>query len=88
VPHARAAVDYARRLRSVPVLGRGDAGVLEAARRHHGTVVTVDQALAARLRSEGLAVLGPRDRARLELRAGRRPEDVRPVRRARARPKG
>ncbi len=53
----------------------GDDGVVEAAVRAGGVVATADRALQRRLAGRGIAVLAPRDRARLELRraAARQP---------------
>ena len=67
-PFALAARAFARSLRTVPSPGRGDRGVLAAAVRERATVVTADRSLAGTLRERGVAVLVPRDRARLELR--------------------
>ncbi|HKN07594.1 MAG TPA: hypothetical protein VJ021_08380 [Thermoplasmata archaeon] len=71
VPDARTALALARRFPVLPVSGRGDAAVLDAAVRHRAWVVTADRSLAERLRSRGINVLVPRDRHRLELHRGR-----------------
>jgi rRNA-processing protein FCF1 len=57
----------------VPTRARGDAAVLEAARSRGALLATSDRGLAARARAAGVGVIGPRDRARLELRRGARP---------------
>jgi rRNA-processing protein FCF1 len=71
--HATAARSLVDGLRAVPSALRGDAAVREAAVRLRAAVVTADRALAERLRRAGVAVLVPRDRARLELKLPRRP---------------
>jgi rRNA-processing protein FCF1 len=68
VTGAAAASAFAARFPTVRTAGRGDDGVLRAARYARAAVVTADRALAVRLRSEGVTVLVPRDRHRLELR--------------------
>lgn len=68
---ARAAVVLARGFPVVVATGRGDAGIVDAALRHHAWVVTADRALAEHLRTRGVSVLVPRDRHRLELHPGR-----------------
>ena len=73
VPGARGALALAQKFPVIPVEGRGDAAILKAAVRHGGWVVTADRALAERLRREGVTVLVPRDRHRLELHRGRNP---------------
>jgi len=88
VPHGRAALAFAARLPSVDGSGVGDAAVLDAARRRGAMVVTADRALARRVRAEGLAVLGPRDRSRLELRPPAPVRSAPAPRRAARRPKG
>ncbi|EQD31493.1 nucleotide-binding protein PInc, partial [mine drainage metagenome] len=60
----------AGRFPTVPGRGRGDSGVLDAARRLGAAVVTADERFQARLVAAGVPVLVPRDRTRLELRAG------------------
>ncbi len=62
---------YARTLTSIAGPGSGDAAVVAAARATGAIVVTADRRLADRLVRAGLSVLVPRDRTRLELRAGR-----------------
>jgi len=88
-PHAASALALARRLRTLPTEDRGDAAVEELAVRLRATVVTADRGLAERLRRQGVAVLVPRDRTRLELRwpLPTAPDD-RTSRRRAARPKG
>jgi rRNA-processing protein FCF1 len=71
-PGARAAAELARKYPLVSVEGRGDRAVFDLAVRRRARVVTADRALAARLERAGVSVLVPRDRHRLELRAGRR----------------
>ncbi len=68
VRHARAARELAERYEVFPVPGRGDSGLLAAAAGSNTVVATADRALQARLRARGVAVLVPRDRARLELK--------------------
>ncbi len=89
--HARAARALALTLPVIPVRAAGDTGVVEAAVRSGGWVVTADRALARRLGEAGVPVLRPRDRARLEARLPRKvgssTERARPPSRARrARP--
>ena len=83
-PGARGARQFADRLPTTPTRLDGDAAILDVARRRRAIVVTADRELARRLRAEGLGVLMPRDRHRLELRPGDGPEP--PARRPRARP--
>gem|GEM_PF-446207 len=61
----------ARTFRVLPTRARGDAAIVAVALAENAGVVTADRALARRLVAEGISVLLPRDRARLELRAGR-----------------
>jgi rRNA-processing protein FCF1 len=82
VPGARAAVALARRFRVFDVAGRGDLAIVEAAEGSRAAVVTADRALANRLRSQGVEVLAPRDRHRLERMPGR-PLTARPAPRTR-----
>jgi rRNA-processing protein FCF1 len=86
-PHAVAAQQFALRLRSVATRARGDGSVVEAARRSRAAVVTADRELARRARAAGSAVLVPRDRSRLELRAGRPSSPSSGPRRRRSAPK-
>lgn len=72
VPFAGAAAQLGRSLQAVPVTRPGDAGVLEAAQGLGGWVLTADRKLAETLRSSGVPVLRPRDRARLEIVRERR----------------
>jgi rRNA-processing protein FCF1 len=72
VPFAGAAAQLARSLRAVPVTRPGDAGVAEAAHALGAWVLTADRKLAEELRSSGVPVLRPRDRARLEIARERR----------------
>jgi rRNA-processing protein FCF1 len=67
VADARAALRYAERFEVVPTEGRGDEAVLGLAVQERAVVVTVDRGLLERLRAEGLRVLRPRERHRLEL---------------------
>ena len=69
--HAAAARAFARRLRPVPSEGRGDAAVVRTASQLRASVVTGDRRLADALRGVGVAVLMPRDRARLDLKLPR-----------------
>jgi len=73
VPEARGALALAQKFPVVPVEGRGDLAILATAVRLGAWVVTADRALAERLRREGVSVLVPRDRHRLELHRGRSP---------------
>jgi len=86
VPGARAAVALARSYPVLPVEGRGDKAILDAAVRRRAWVATADRALAARLRRSGVTVLMPRDRHRLETRPGRAPPPTAPRPRTRAEP--
>jgi rRNA-processing protein FCF1 len=63
-----AALKYARRFDTVPTEGLGDDAIVECAKATGGIVVTGDRGLIKRLRAEGLKVLRPRQRKRLELR--------------------
>jgi rRNA-processing protein FCF1 len=63
---ASAARALAERYRLVRSRGTGDDAILEVARRRHGWVVTADQELRGRLVMNGVTVLAPRDRHRLE----------------------
>lgn len=67
---ALALAEAAGRLRS---RGAGDDAILEVAVRRRLAVLTADRGLAGRLRRAGIHVLVPRDRTRLELRAGLTP---------------
>lgn len=66
VPHAALAARLAATLPPVDAPGRGDAGILALAVRLRAAVVTADRELRDRLAAEGLTVLVPRDRGRLE----------------------
>lgn len=68
---AATAAALARLYPVLPVEGKGDSAILEAAVQGRAWVVTADKALAERLRRRGRPVLVPRDRHRLELRLGR-----------------
>ena len=83
---ARAAAALARDFPILPVEGRGDAAILQAAVRHGAWVVTADRALAERLRRRGVSVLVPRDRHRLEVHRGRAPAPSSPSSGARGEP--
>ena len=86
-PLAAAAQAFASSLRSVRTTGRGDPAIVAVAGRLRATVLTADRALAERLRRVGVAVLVPRDRARLELKLPRRGgPGARPPRRPVSRP--
>ena len=63
-----AALQYASRFDTVPTEGLGDDAIVACAKRTDGIVVTGDRELIKRLRAEGLRVLRPRQRKRLELR--------------------
>ncbi len=65
-PDAAAARALAARYPVVRAPGRGDDAVLLCARRSGAWVVTADRALRERLVAEGVTVLAPRDRHRLE----------------------
>jgi rRNA-processing protein FCF1 len=64
---AKLARSLAETLPTLPVTGRGDDGILDAALAHAAVVATADRELVERLRAAGCSVLVPRDRARLEL---------------------
>ena len=64
---AKAALKLASRYEVVPTEGRGDDAILALAVRERAVVVTADRALMARLAEEGVRVLRPRERHRLEL---------------------
>ncbi len=83
-PAARGAREFADRFPTTTASLEGDAAILDVAQRLRATVVTADRELARRLRAQGLGVLVPRDRHRLELRPG--DGAVRRVRRPRTRP--
>ncbi|MCI4327170.1 MAG: twitching motility protein PilT [Thermoplasmata archaeon] len=68
VPDADAARALAARYPPFPVAGRGDSGVLAAVAGTGAVVATADRTFQTRLRAHGIAVLAPRDRARLELK--------------------
>ena len=68
VKDGAAALQYARRFETVPTEGLGDNAIVECAKHTGGIVVTGDRGLIKRLRAEGLKVLRPRQRKRLELR--------------------
>ena len=63
-----AALRFAERFEVGPTEGLGDDAIVDAARRTGAVVVTGDRGLIKRLRREGLKVLRPRQRKRLELR--------------------
>ena len=65
-PDAAATRAIASRYRTVPAAGSGDDAVLRCAVRRGGWVVTADRAFRERLLAEGVTVLAPRDRHRLE----------------------
>ncbi|HTW77130.1 MAG TPA: twitching motility protein PilT [Thermoplasmata archaeon] len=82
---AIAAREIAARYAVEPTDRPGDDGVLDVAGRLGAIVVTADRALQRRLVAAGIPILVPRDRHRLEPRAGRGPSPGRtpPVRRRR-----
>ena len=63
----RAALRFAERFEVLATVGEGDDAIVDLAKRIGGIVVTGDRELIARLRGEGLRVLRPRQRKRLEL---------------------
>jgi rRNA-processing protein FCF1 len=71
-PGAAAAGELARRFSVEPTGRSGDEGVVDVAVRLGATVATADRALQLRLREQGVDLLVPRDRSRLELRRGAR----------------
>ncbi len=71
-PLAELARGVARRFPVLRAPGTGDDAILAAAVRERALVVTADRVLAERLRIRGITVLVPRDRVRLERRAGHR----------------
>ncbi|MGP8077678.1 MAG: PIN domain-containing protein [Thermoplasmata archaeon] len=73
VAHALAAGELARSFRRVPTPERGDAAIVSVALAENAVVLTADRRLADRLVAEGVSVLLPRDRTRLELHRGRSP---------------
>ncbi len=83
-PDAASARALASRFLAVATIGRGDAAVRWAALRHDAWVVTGDRELRERLRRDGIPVLYPRDRHRLECFAAEKmPVPARRGRRAR-----
>ncbi len=54
---ARAALQMAQRYRVIEVQSRGDAGVIEAAKKLNAAVVTNDKALRIRLMKDGIRVI-------------------------------
>ena len=66
-PRASAARQLAQRFTVEATHARGDDGVLDVAVRLRATLVTADVHLQSRARAQGLSVLAPRDRHRLEL---------------------
>ena len=70
VPFANAALSLALRFPQVPNAGRGDSAVVDLARRGGFAVLTADRALQRRLRTLGIDLVIPRDRARLAWRRG------------------
>lgn len=64
-PQARAALQLAARYPTLPVEGRGDEALLQAARTHGAAVLTNDADLRRRLRAEGLPVIYLRGKHRL-----------------------
>jgi len=86
VPGAQAALALSERFSPIEARSRGDAALVELAFRRGAAVVTADRALADRLQSQGVSVLVPRDRQRLELHPGRSLEVPRPGARPRSGP--
>jgi rRNA-processing protein FCF1 len=76
-PGAAGARALADKFSEVSTLLEGDDAVLEVAVRDHALVVTADRDLSERLRAQGVTVLAPRDRHRLEVRPG---DPARPAR--------
>jgi rRNA-processing protein FCF1 len=76
-PGARALAD---RYAIEPVTGAGDEAIVALAERLGATVVTADRELQLRLARQGIDVLVPRDRHRLEPRRGRAGGTARPSR--------
>jgi rRNA-processing protein FCF1 len=72
-----------------PARGEGDDAVVAVALREAALVVTADRGLQERLRREGVTVLAPRDRHRLEVRPAHpeRPAGQPPPRRKAAKPR-
>jgi len=66
-PHAKAAIELAKKYRLVDSHGTGDSAVLDAAISLRAVVVTNDRGLRARARAEGLDVVGLRGRNHLEI---------------------
>ena len=71
VAGARAARALAGRYPAVRTEGRGDDAIVRVAVAGRLPVVTADRHLQTRLSAQGVAVLAPRDRHRLELHAPR-----------------
>jgi rRNA-processing protein FCF1 len=88
-PGAAAARALADRYARVATPERGDEGVADAARRVNAWVATADKALRDQLIRDGVTVLHPRDRQRLERASGhpRRSSNPPPARGSR-RPRG
>jgi rRNA-processing protein FCF1 len=63
-----AAFKFAQRFEVASTLGLGDDAIVDVAKRTGGVVVTGDKGLIKRLRAEGLHVLRPRQKKRLELK--------------------
>jgi rRNA-processing protein FCF1 len=63
-----AALKFAERFESMETVGLGDDAIVDLAIRTEGTVVTGDRGLIKRLHAEGLRVLRPRQKKRLELK--------------------
>jgi len=63
-----AALKFAERFESMETVGLGDDAIVDLAIQTDGTVVTGDRGLIKRLHAEGLRVLRPRQKKRLELK--------------------
>ncbi len=81
-PEASAARALASRFPEVAAPGKGDDAIVRLAARDRAWVVTADRALRQRLLRQGVSVLAPRDRQRLELFRGTKAVE-RPLRRRR-----
>jgi rRNA-processing protein FCF1 len=87
-PGAAAARALADRFSLVPTRAGGDEGIIEAALRTRAWVATADRELQRRLASQGITVVIPRDRHRLEVVPGRPPSPAGQSRKRRGVPNG
>jgi rRNA-processing protein FCF1 len=71
-PGAAAARALGAKYRRLSSAGTGDDAVVRAAVQYRAWVVTSDRALRERLSREGVTVLSPRDRHRLQIHAAQR----------------